>query len=85
MLVGLPRQGIGHLKASTYTGQHNIEKRGHTSMSLAEFEPTIPVFELSETVRKLDCAVTGVGFIIANLTFLLFDSSLSLKIVQCLQ
>jgi hypothetical protein len=29
-------------KASTYTGQHNTERRGQTSMLSARFEPTIP-------------------------------------------
>jgi hypothetical protein len=29
-------------KASTYTGQHNTERRGKTSMPWAGFEPTIP-------------------------------------------
>jgi hypothetical protein len=29
-------------KASTYTGQHNTERRGQTSMPWAAFEPTIP-------------------------------------------
>jgi len=33
-----------------YTGQHNSEKRGHTSMPLAGLKPTIPVFELWNTV-----------------------------------
>jgi hypothetical protein len=32
---------------------------GHTSMSRAGFEPTIPVFERSNTVRALDRAATG--------------------------
>jgi hypothetical protein len=34
-------------KASTYIGQHNIEKCRHVSMSRVGFEHTIPVFELS--------------------------------------
>jgi hypothetical protein len=29
-------------KASTYTGQHNTERRGQTSVPWAGFEPTIP-------------------------------------------
>jgi len=40
-------------KASTYTGQHNTGKRGHTTMPRARFEPLIPVFEWSKTVRAL--------------------------------
>jgi hypothetical protein len=39
---------------TTYTRQHKTEKRGHTSMPRARFEPTIPVlFERLETVRAL--------------------------------
>jgi hypothetical protein len=48
-------------KASTYTGQHNTEKRGPTIMTRAGLEPTIPVFERSNTLRALDCAATGTG------------------------
>jgi hypothetical protein len=36
--------------ASTYTGQHNTEKRGHTSVPRAGFEPTISVFERSKII-----------------------------------
>jgi hypothetical protein len=32
-------------KASTYTGQHNTETQGQTSIPLSEFEPTIPVIK----------------------------------------
>jgi len=32
-------------------------------MPRAEFEPTIPVFERSKTVRALDRAATGTGFV----------------------
>jgi hypothetical protein len=46
--------GSARRKVTTYTGQHNTEKRGHTSMPRAGFEPTIPVFEWSNTVRALD-------------------------------
>jgi len=53
--------GSAHRKASTYTGQHNTEKCGHTSMPLAGFEATIPVIERSKTIRALDRAATGVG------------------------
>jgi len=31
-LVGLLGRGIGSMQASTYTGEHNTEKRGYTSM-----------------------------------------------------
>jgi len=45
--------GSARRKATTYTGQHNTEKCGHTSMPQAGFEPTIPVFEQLKTVRLL--------------------------------
>jgi len=45
--------GSARRKATTYTGQHNTEKRGHTSMPRAGFEPKIPV---------LDRAAIGTGF-----------------------
>jgi len=51
-LVGLLGRGISPTQGhSTYTGQHNTEKRGHISMPRAGFEPAIPVFERSKTVR----------------------------------
>jgi hypothetical protein len=46
-------------KATTYTGQHNTEKRAHMSMPRAGFEPTIPAFEWLKTVRVLDRAAIG--------------------------
>jgi hypothetical protein len=51
--------GSARRKAITYTGQHNIEKRGHTSMPRAAFEPTIQVFGRSKTVRGLDRAANN--------------------------
>jgi hypothetical protein len=39
-------------KASTYTGQHNTERRGQTSMPWAGFEPTIKA-------HASECAATG--------------------------
>jgi len=53
--------GSALFKATTYTRQHNTEKRGHTYMPRTEFEPTIPVFERSKKVRALDRAATGTG------------------------
>jgi hypothetical protein len=55
--------GSARRKASTYTGQHNTEKRGHTAMPRAGFEPTIPVFERLKPVRALDYAVIVTGII----------------------
>jgi hypothetical protein len=49
------------LKATTYTGQNNTEKRGHTSMPRAGFEPMILVFGRFKTVRALDRAAIGTG------------------------
>jgi len=40
--------GSARRKASTYTGQHNTGKRGHTSILRAGFEPPIPVFGRSK-------------------------------------
>jgi hypothetical protein len=53
--------GSAHRKATAYTGQHNIEKRGHKSIPQAGFEPTIPLFELLKTICSLNRAafVTG--------------------------
>jgi hypothetical protein len=55
-------------KASTYTGQHNTVKRRHTSMPRAGFDPTIPVFALSKTVRVLDRMSIGTGTFIVSCT-----------------
>jgi hypothetical protein len=51
--------GSARREATPYTGQHNTEIRGHTSMPLAGFEPTIPLFERLKTVRALDRAAIG--------------------------
>jgi hypothetical protein len=40
---------------------HNTEKRGHTSVPRAGFEPVIPVFERPKTVRALDRTAIGTG------------------------
>jgi len=50
-----------HRCTSTYTGQHNTEKRRYTSMPRAGFNPTIPVFERSRIIRALDRAATGIS------------------------
>jgi hypothetical protein len=65
--------GSARHKASIYTGRHNTEKRGHTSMTRVGFEPTILVFERSKTVRDLDRAAMGTGC-------LLFNCSLSVSL-----
>jgi hypothetical protein len=53
--------GSARRKASTYTGQHNKEKRWHTSMPRAGRESAILVFERLKTVRALDRAAIGAG------------------------
>jgi hypothetical protein len=54
--------GSARRKASTYTGQHNTEKGGHTSMPREGFETAIPVFESSKTVCALDRKAIGTGW-----------------------
>jgi hypothetical protein len=41
--------------------QDSTEKRGHTSMALAGFEPTIPMVQQFKTTRALDRAAIGIG------------------------
>jgi hypothetical protein len=45
--------------ASIYTGQHNTEKSGHTSMPRVGFEPTITVFERPKTLIASVRSATG--------------------------
>jgi hypothetical protein len=59
-LVGILGWGISPTQGLyLYTGQYNTEKPGHTSMPRVGFEPTIPVFERSKTIRALDSAAIG--------------------------
>jgi len=53
--------GSARRKAITYTGQHNTEKRGHTSTPRVGLEPTIPVFERPKTVRASERLAIGPG------------------------
>jgi len=55
-LVGLLGWGLAQHKASTYTGQHNTEKRGQTSMPGVGYKTTIPVFKQMKTVHASDHA-----------------------------
>jgi hypothetical protein len=48
--------GSARRKASTDTGQHNTETRGHTSMPRAGFETAISMFERQKTVLASDRA-----------------------------
>jgi hypothetical protein len=48
-------------KAATYTGQHKHNKRRQTSMPLAGFQPTTPVFKRAKTFHTLDRAATVTG------------------------
>jgi len=53
-LVGLLGRGISPTQGLyPHTGQHNTEKRRHTSMPRAGFEPATPVFERPKIVRAL--------------------------------
>jgi hypothetical protein len=55
--------GSARRKVSTYTAQHNTEKRGHTSVPRAGLEPTICVFQGSKIIRTEGHAATGTGYI----------------------
>jgi len=46
--------GSARRKVSTYTGQHNTVKRGHTFMPRVGFEPTMSVFVWYKTARASD-------------------------------
>jgi len=48
-------------KVSTYTGQHNTERRRQTSMPRAGFEPAIPILERPKIVLALDCPAIETG------------------------
>jgi hypothetical protein len=62
-LVELLGRGIGPTQGLyLHIGQHNTEKRGHTTMPRVEFEPTIPEFERPKTVRASDRSSIGTGF-----------------------
>jgi len=54
-------EGSVHRKVSTYTLQHNTEKRRYTSTPRAVFRHPIPVFERPENIRTLDHAVILTG------------------------
>jgi hypothetical protein len=51
-LVESLQRGVAPHKASTYTGEHNIEECRHMSIPMpsVEFEPVIPGFNLSKTI-----------------------------------
>jgi hypothetical protein len=46
-----------------HRGQHKCNKRTHTSIPQAVFEPTIQVFERGKAVDALDRAASVIGFI----------------------
>jgi hypothetical protein len=60
-LVGLVGGGSVQRQASTYTGQHNTERRRQTYMPRAGFEPVIPMFERPKTVLGLDRSAIETG------------------------
>jgi hypothetical protein len=63
ILVGHLERGLVHHKASAHTGRHNAEKHSYASIPRAGFEPTIPVFERSNTIRALNRKVPGTGYL----------------------
>jgi hypothetical protein len=67
---------------STYTGQHNTEKHGHTSMPQAVFKPTIPVFEWLKTVCALDHMVNGTSYLMM-LSILKLNAPATHNVVKC--
>jgi hypothetical protein len=52
----------GDWPISAHRTTQTRNKRTQTSMPLVEFEPTIPVFERTKTVRTLDRLATVIGF-----------------------
>jgi hypothetical protein len=47
-----------------HTGQHNTEKRRHTSMPRAGFESAISTFKRPKTVLALDCSAIETGWLL---------------------
>jgi hypothetical protein len=48
-------EGSAHRKASTYTGRHNTEKRGHTSIissGIRTHEPTVRAVQIILTLDR---------------------------------
>jgi hypothetical protein len=66
-MVGLLGRVISRRKVSNYTGQHNTERRGLTSMPGAGFEPTIPATNrprpTPQTARPLLERITPVNYL----------------------
>jgi hypothetical protein len=81
-LVGLLGRGISPAPRPLSTQDNtNTEKRRHTSMPRAEFEPAISTFERPKTVLALDRAAieTGVYQIyICNFTYVAYISNVLL-------
>jgi hypothetical protein len=62
-LVWLLEQVIDKLQSFSYTGQHNTEEHGHTSMSLTGFELSFPVLEWSMFI----CAFGRIATVITHI------------------
>jgi hypothetical protein len=64
-------------KASTYTGQHNTEKRGHTSMPRVGFQLTIleEYNELDDKALKFETHYYQLSQIVCRLAGLKLDYS----------
>jgi len=63
------------------TTQHR-NKRTHTSMPRAGFEPTIPVLERPKTVRASDRVGIGTGSLSLFLVILFNDAFFFVQIIQ---
>jgi hypothetical protein len=99
-LVGLLGRVIGPTQGLyLHTGQHNTEKRRHTSTPRPGFEPVISTFERPKTVPASDRSATEIGdyFIHAqilrsfqrnsshNWLWLCFESALFALLRKCME
>jgi hypothetical protein len=62
-------RGSARRKASTCTGQHDTQIRGHTSVPRVGFEPTIPVFKRPKTILN---EISQLIFLLVSSVCLLF-------------
>jgi len=65
--------GSAHLKASTFTGQHNIGKSGHISVPRMGFKHTVPEIDRSKNISALDCTADGICHKKDTYTFIEFS------------
>jgi len=76
VLVALLGRGISSSQG-LYPHRTTQQIRRHISMPRAGFKPTIQVFEISKTVRSLDCAAAGIGMEKVKMAILPLKSELS--------